>query len=486
MKKVFTSMLAMSMMFFLSMAKADNLTVDQAKSIGTYYMAVQTGIDKLTPQDLRLAYQYENLDVDAAAAYVFNVGECGWIIVAGTTVVDPVIAYSEEGSFDIDAIPDNMRWWLKNYTDVVADVQRKDAEKGYPNSEKYNLLVNHGLNGTKDEKIILMNTRWDQGSPYNPSYNLYCPQVNGRYSVTGCVATALAQICKYYNYPVQPKGTVGYTWHGTQLKIKLDTVSFNYDLMPTSLLSLSGNITATADQIREVAKLNYCLGVAVHMDYDPDGSGASMDQAMSSMRYRFKYQQGTMRMRRGDVDTDYVNTIRNYLLAGDVLAMRGASATGGSDAAGHAWVVCGYKRENTQEYYMNWGWNGTGNGWYNLADNNMYISSMNYNFNLSQGCLFGMIPPEDSNSHHAHVSIPDVVDNTVLGTAYPNPATSSISLPYNTETAADMQVYSIDGKLIATQRVQPGSGKVSLRVDALPKGVYIYRMNSKNGKFIVK
>ncbi len=141
---------------------------------------------------------------------------------------------------------------------------------------------------------------------------------------------------------------------------------------------------------------------------------------------------------------------------------------------------------DTTKYYMNWGWGGTGNGWYNLATNNMSISSMGYNFNVSQGCVFGMLPPEDSNIYHPHdVAIRDV-DNTILGTAYPNPAALSVSLPYTTETVADMQVFGIDGKLVATRRVQPGTGEVSVRVDALPKGVYIYRLNSQSGKFIVR
>ena len=98
-----------------------------------------------------------------------------------------------------------------------------------------------------------------------------------------------------------------------------------------------------------------------------------------------------------------------------------------------------------------------------------------------------MLPPEDSNIHHNNVGIREVeFDNTLLGTAYPNPATLSVTLPYSTETASDMQVYGIDGRLVSTTHVQPGTGEVTLRVDALPKGVYIYRLNSQSGKFIVR
>jgi hypothetical protein len=234
--------------------------------------------------------------------------------------------------------------------------------------------------------------------------------------------------------------------------------------------------------------LNYCIGVGVKMDYHPDGSGANMtEEAGSFMRGKFKYERNSYRLRRSSgTDTSFVNSIRRNMMAGDVLAMHGASSQGsGADAAGHAWVVCGYQTEDTRMYYMNWGWGGTGNGFFNLEDNNMYISSQGYNFNLRQGCFFGMLPPEDSNIHHSHVAIREV-DNTLLGSAYPNPAALSVSLPYSTEVVADLQVYSIDGKLVATRRMQPGSGVMTLRVDALPKGVYVYRMNGQSGKFIVQ
>lgn len=491
MKKVISSLLVLSMAFLGSVAKADNVTVDQAKAIGAYYLSYQMGggADKISSEQLTLAYRFENPDMNVASAYLFNVNGGGWIIIAGSSVVDPVIAYSTECSLDMSEIPDNMRWWLTGYTNVIADIQLMDAESGYPDSEEYTTLVSKGLkNGTKNQSITLMTTVWDQGDDHNPTYNLYCPRVNGRYSVTGCVATALAQTCKYYVYPVQPKGIVSYDWVNedegdtVNLRIKLDTVQFDYSLMPARLLSSSA-----AEKIREVAKLNYCLGVAVHMHYHPDGSGTNMYQANTVMKTKFKYQQSTNRYRSGVNDTSFLNKLRRYLTNGDVVVMSGSSSTGsGADAAGHAWVVDGYQTENEKMYHMNWGWGGTGNSFFNLADNNMRISSMGYNFNVDQACLFGMIPPEDSNIHHSHVAIRGVEDNTILGTAYPNPAALSVALPYTTEMAADMQVYSIDGKLIATRRVQPGAGEVTLRVDALPQGVYIYRLNSQSGKFIVR
>lgn len=484
MKKVISSLLVLSMVLFTTVAKADNLTAEQAKAIGAHYMAYQTGVDKITPAALTLIYQYENPDMEAVSAYVFNVASCGWVIVAGSSVVEPIIAFSDEGSLDMDNIPDNMRWWMEGYTGAIAEVQLLDAENDYPDNEEYIKLLKQGVkNGTKEERIVLMSTQWAQGANTNPTYNYFCPVWNNRYCVTGCVATALSQICKYYEYPVRPKkGVVSTVFHGEYLKINLDTVSFNYSKMPKKLKS-----STPLDTVKEVAMLSYSLGVTVQMDYDPDGSAASSETAKNQMKIKFKYQQGTFRQRNGTTDTNYVNTIRRNLMAGDVIYMHGASSTGsGADASGHAWVADGYMREDTKKYHMNWGWAGSGDGFFNLADNSMRPTGTGYNFNVSQGVILNMLPPEDSNIHHKHVAIREVDNATVLGTAYPNPATMSVTLPYTTETVSDLQVFGIDGKLVATRRVQPGCGEVTLRVDALPKGIYIYRMNGQSGKFIVR
>ncbi len=139
--------------------------------------------------------------------------------------------------------------------------------------------------------------------------------------------------------------------------------------------------------------------------------------------------------------------------------------------------------QDTNRYYMNWGWQGNNNGFYNLGKNNMPISGRGYNFNKRQEYISGMVPPDDSNRF---VGIEQVDPTSLLGRPYPNPAVHSIALPYITQTAADLYIYNIEGRLVATYRVQPGEGELTVRVDAMPAGVYIYRMNSQTGKFMVK
>ena len=198
------------------------------------------------------------------------------------------------------------------------------------------------------------------------------------------------------------------------------------------------------------------------------------------MKKYFKYTESTLRYRNGNTDWTYVNAIRSELLNGNPLYMSGASSTGsGGDAAGHAWVCSGYKEQDTSQYYMNWGWDGGGNGFFNLGANRMPISGYGYNFNVRQAVVLNMHPTA------APQGIADV-DHTLLESPYPNPAVQTVTLPFYTENASDLMIYSIDGKLVTSCRVQAGYGEATVDVNNLPAGVYIYRLNSQSGKFIVQ
>ncbi len=472
------------MLFGATSAKAGNVTVEQAKSVAAHFMGSRMGIDKLTPDQLTLVYQIDNPDLNIPAAYFFNLESCGWVVIAGTTVIDPIVAYNDEGSLVVDQLPANMLYWMEGYAGMISDIQKADAENNYSDHVMWTALSSSNVKGTRGDQVILMNERWDQGDERNPTYNLYCPKVGNRWSMVGCVATALAQICHYYKYPVRPTGFHRYWWEGdgnsTLLALNYDTMYFDYTLMPNRVTS-----TSQPAKIREVAKLSYALGVAVNMSYHPDGSGAHSDDIPDAMESFFKYQHSNLISRSNTYN--FVERIRGAVEERHPVYMSATSTTGsGADAAGHAFIVAGYETGDAagseyNYYYFNWGWDGAGNGFYNLGENDMPIAQQygGYNFIRNQRAIVNLLPPADTLGICS-------VDPTVLGHAYPNPAAFSVKVPYSTQTAADLMVYSIDGKMVESVRVQPGDGEVVVRVDALPKGVYIYRLNSQSGKFVVQ
>ena len=384
-------------------------------------------------------------------------------------------------------MPDNMRWWIEDYLDMVKAVQIEDEKQHFDDADEWSDLINMTLPAlTKgNPEHVLMNEEWDQGNDYGTDYNMYCPVVNGVHCPTGCVATALAQIMHYYRFPVQPRMSRSYSWNGQTLGLNFDTMTFDYSLMPNRITNSS-----TQAQRREVSKLGYAVGIAMKMDYGTDGSGAYSGTVPRAMADYFKYKGNkTLLDRNGNGDTSYVNKVRQELKRQRPVYMHGSSASGsGAHAAGHAWVCCGYRDDRPNMYWMNWGWStymATANTWYNLKTNNMPITGTDYNFNTNQGVILDLVPPTDST--HINILGIESVENTVsLQAAYPNPATVKVMLPYSTNMAADMNIYSIDGKLIERRSLKAGDGEVEVNVSNLPAGIYIYRVGGATGKFLVQ
>lgn len=485
MKKVICSLLTAIALLVPTTTKADNVSVDQAKDVAAHFLQHNSTLARITADQLTLTHQWNNEALGVPSMYLLSAPAEGWVIVAATTVMDPIVGYADDNVLDPDNMAPQLEWWLEEYNKLVVAFQTVDAEHSLENSNEWKTLEGHGLVGTKASNY-LMDSEWDQGGIRGTDYNIFCPEVNDTVCPVGCVATALAQICYYYGYPKSPKGSINYTWRtgGRRLAIRFDTVApLDYSLMPNKIRTSS-----TRAQREEVSRLGYYLGLGVHMEYGADGSGASSEDVASAMNRYFKYSTGTYIRRRQIDDTAFLNGLKRDLASNRPVYMSGKSSTGsGRDAAGHAWVCDGLNSNG--RFHMNWGWGGGGNGFFRLAENDMAISQYGYNFNDYyaggyQTIIVGMVPPQDSTDRF--VGVPTVDEVATLGHPYPNPATWSVVIPYSTREAADLQVYAVNGQLVETRRIEAGDGEVTLRVDALPAGIYVYRMGAAYGKFVVR
>lgn len=523
MKKLVSSLLVLTALLTGSNAMARNVSLDEAKSAAAAYMRANTSFNDVTVDDIDLIRQDNNEKLGVAAGYFFNVSDWGFIIMGGSTAFDAVLGFSECGNLDLEKIPDAMEDWVGGYINAVRAVQLADATENFDDTDEWNILLSGmDIPAPKEDPIILMSEKWDQGTPTGNDYNLYCPVVNGQRSYVGCVATALAQIIHYYKFPVNPKGRKSYTTttHEIPIVVRFDTVFFDYSNMPNTISS-----TTSMDKRREISKLGYMCGVSVSMDYTPDGSGAHSQDVPNAMYKNFKYEKGTLMYRTasfphevwrttgyGNIyyddlinnanysylgyygntydETTYLGAILDEINHNRPVYMSASSSGGGSerDAAGHAFVVCGHRGGDlTKKYYFNWGWGGYGDGWFNLDANNMPITGGMGNFNRQQGVIIGMVPQFADSTDINFVGIDDVEQPAVeLRAAYPNPATYSVNIPYRLSNAADMLIYSMDGRLVEQRRLEAGDDEVEVRVDRLPAGIYIYRVNGVCGKFMVQ
>ncbi len=486
MKRFFNSLLIAMLVLATPTVNGKNLSLETVKDAAVHYMQHNTSLVRLTADQLTLDRTWVNPSTQEATMYLFTTSGEGWIIMTAVSSMDPVVAYSDDSEFNVDCVPESLEWWLGNYNKMVCEAQNYEVRDTLPEHPEWSQLINHELKGnTKDTQVRLMFEKWDQGSINGDDYNMYSPVIRDTVCPTGCVATAMSQIMHYYKYPVQPKGYVKYKPQelGEFLEITYDdSVGFDYSIMPNQISKYS----TPTEQRKEISRLQYFAGVAVYMDYAPSGSGTQSNKVPTAMKGRFKYELGQLKYRSQMGDSVFMSTLRESLLNKNPLYMSGSSSVGGNvHAAGHAWVCCGYRTENTKMYFMNWGWDGTGNGYFNLYDNDMplQVGYIKYNFNKGQAAIFGMTPPADS---LLAIESREKDEAFMLGKAYPNPASSQITLPYYSRENADLQIFAVDGRMVMSKSVRAGEGDVVISIDALPAGVYIYRLGSSYGKFVRK
>ena len=505
MKKSFFVLTALTLIFSVNVSFARNVSVDEAKTAAMRFMNAAGSGMKAELSDINLIHQIINPELNIPACYFFNVSDWGWVIVSASTTMDPIIGYNDRGrNLNIERAPENMMWWVESFAGLISAKQVEDAETPIEDTKAWAELLDGTIsedNGAKAQHILSYD-EWDQGDDNGSNYNMFCPTYQGVHTVTGCVATALSQIMHYYQYPITGQNSRSYFWcnpdlgmssPGVALRMNFDTVRFDYSIMPNKIVSS----TSTASR-REVSRLCYAVGVAMKMDYGTSASGGSGAQSAlvpSTMHAYFKYNTCTQVVRANVGDASFMSQIRSELKLNRILYMSGASQNHVGNDDRHAWVCCGYKDSTGtttyKQYYMNWGWEGSGNGWFNLHDNTangMRIPYLGYTFTNEQTAMIGLIPPHPDSSSvdfWDHLSIADV-DNTELRAAFPNPATHSVTIPYSIKNADVLAIYNIKGELVEQVALQTGDRQVEINTDRMPAGIYIYRVGGATSKFVVR
>lgn len=287
--------------------------------------------------------------------FVYNIGdEQGFIIIAGDDAAKEVIAYSDNGSFDKDNIPENMKYWLSGYS--------KQMQYLFSLSESAKEKIAYSESGLRSANAVvsplLGNISWDQGSPYN----ILCPysEKEKKRTVVGCVATAMAQIMKFYRWPDKGAGSKTYAYD-PDTTIKKLTVNFGETTYDWNNMLNSYKQSTTPAQDTAAALLSYHCGVAVEMKFKASGSAAGLDDAAKAFSEYFRYDPDIQfYLREFFTNATWSEKIINELNAG-----RPVLYGGSSDEAGHAFVCDGYDASGL--FHFNWGWSGNGNGYFALS-----------------------------------------------------------------------------------------------------------------------
>lgn len=308
--------------------------------------------------------------------YVFENGGHGYVVVSADDCAVPLLGYSDSESFDEKQMSPQLRWWLDFY---AAEIEQ--ASRGAMQASTYS------TGSVRPDRAAiepLVATRWDQSAPYNDD----CPMYEGSRSVTGCVATAMAQTMKYHNWPKTGKGENSYSWNNSTLSLDFSTITFDWDNMADTYSSSS-----TAAQNKAVAELMYACGVSVNMDYTSSESGAASVYIAPALYNYFGYSPAMVQPQRAFYgEMDWENIVYDQLAQGMPVLYGGQSNEGG-----HQFVCDGYSSDGY--FHFNWGWSGTSDGYYLLSALDPLtqgIGGSTTGFNYDQSIVINVQPAEKS------------------------------------------------------------------------------------------
>ncbi len=390
----------LAMVFALSQTTlfAEHVSVEKARQVGTNFMKQKYTYLTTRGEALKMYKSVEltqvaHRGVENQHFYVFNLNDGqGWVMVADDDRCIPILGYSKSGEFVSDNLPPNIEDWLVGISsevqyiidnDIVADRSTKSLWK-----ELFAGVSTEFIN--RGEKVVnpLVQTRWNQA----PYYNELCPYdyQYGERTVTGCVATAMAQVLRYWSYPEVGSGSHSYTTssYGT-LYANFGGTQYNWDNMPIRVTSTNN----------DVATLMYHCGVSVDMSYGVSSIGGSGAYVISSYtssencaEFAFKNYFGYKSSAHGEMK-DYTGDSQwKSMLRADLDASRPLVYAGFGNG-GHCFVCDGY--DNSDMFHFNWGWNGQNDGYFSLSALNPGSGGAgggSYSFTNNPQAIFGLEP----------------------------------------------------------------------------------------------
>lgn len=356
-----------------------------------------------------------------------------FVIISADERMYQVLGYSENGSFNPDSVPEGLLEIIEGY------------------NRTYDFLLSSDGTPQKIEKVSrkvvepMIKTQWHQVYPYNaecpidPRFENYADNeelylqygINIR-GVTGCVATAMAQVMNYHKYPTCGHGFISYKTRSLNISQSMDfsTKPFDWDNMADTYVD--GNYTAS--QKNAVARLMHVCGNSVVMDYTQGGSGAQNPDLAYALIHYFGYNPNIRHYAKNYfTSTEWKDIIHDDLENGRPIIYTGQGLQTNDDGStapyGHAFVLDGCNAEGL--YHINWGYNGKYDGYFELVA----LEIDDSNFNLDQAMVCNITPQtvgetEDLFLADTYVQSDWLYNNTVDG--------------YSNATLNNIYCYSVD------------------------------------------
>lgn len=281
---------------------------------------------------------------DTPAYYVFNAtNNDGFVIVSGDDRTESILGYADNGFFDENEMPLNVKAWLEFYENSIRSLGNSKIAS-IPQRTPHAPIE------------PLIKTKWGQGKPYN----LQCPMEGEKNCVTGCVATSLAQVMLYHRWPAGNSEQIpSYTTSTLGTLEALPTTAFKWDLMKNKY-----EFDAMGDSVDAVAELMRYCGQINEMNYRNNESSAYIHY--DRLVTLFDYSNNMQNINR----SSFTNKQWEDIIYNDLANNLPVLYEGRNNNGGHQFICDGF--DGNGLFHINWGWGGSYDGYYVLSLANPY------------------------------------------------------------------------------------------------------------------
>lgn len=415
------SLSIIGLLFIVFQLSADPVNLATAKKVAQQFVQSQSNVANAKLPKLELVSTNSTIvnGQELVYYYSFKNVQGGFTIVAGDDRSYPILAYSSVGEFNGQNIPRAAQKWFEGYKKELAHLVRNEIE---PTEEISKAWEDFGYDHTAASKKTvspLLTTTWNQGGAYNDA----CP--GG--SVTGCVATAMAQVMKYHAYPTKGSGFHSYN-HSNY-----GTLSANFSGTEYKWSSMPNNVTSTNSA---VATIMYHCGVSVDMDYSPQSSGAYVISSQSPVtncaEYAFEEYFGYPSSVKGVERVNYSESQWLSLLKTELDNDRPVLYAGFGNGGGHAFVCDGY--DANDYFHFNWGWGGAYDGYFlvnALNPSGTGTGGGSGGYNSGQQVIIGLAPPTGGGTTNSDIVLYDYIEPSYSQIYYGQDFTVSTNVANN-------------------------------------------------------
>ncbi|MEI7595832.1 MAG: thiol protease/hemagglutinin PrtT [Bacteroidota bacterium] len=436
---------------------AKSINAEKAKQAAVNFLYQRSDITEKSDFSISLLKEIKDENTKEPLCYVFSLLPKGFVIMSADDNLQPVIGYSYEDDFIEFASPSFNAWMNGYYKQISFALQNKSIDNSKNNA--WAELENKSGKKQLLDKAPMITTKWDQANNYNALCPLDSLGPDG-HALVGCVATAMGQIMKFWNYPEH--GNSGYAYQhippmfaNNYGKVEANFAITNYEWtnMPTKSNSTSKIAVST---------LLYHCGVSVKMMYGPDGSGSFTDRVPSALAQYFSYSPAVKYIERSIYPNPQWDAMMMYQLNIGLPVLY----SGSGPAGGHAFVLDGY--QDSSYFHINWGWSGANNGYFYFTS----LNSGNGDFTGDQGAVVDIYPL-------GHVSVPEI--NSESAMVYPNPAQDFIIIEGFDANKASVDIFNNIGQLVLSN---VENSKVD--VSNLENGLYFVKVKTDSKSSVSK